>query len=532
MQKWIPRIIALLVGLAGVMSLISALLPGAYDRLLVLREFVPLAVRSTSRILTLLAGFGLIILAQNLLARKHRAWVFSLVLLSLSFFTHLIKGLDFEEASITLITCLLLVRYQFIFSVQSTRLRPVQVIKRIIIILATLTLYAVLGYALLQTQFSTQLRPSAVESDYLNAATGIGRDTLRANSRWSRWFEDSLGIMTTTAGVAILFALFGPLIDQYTPTDEERNMVARLALASPNSISYYATTADKQYFWNNNHDHVIAYRIGGGMAIVLGEPLGIGGGEEVLGEFTEAMEKRGLSVAIYSVRESFALRSKTLGFHPLKIGEEAVIPLDAFELAGADMAEIRHAKSRMVREKMNYLWFNAATIPWSALRNLDILHNNWLRAKNIPPLTFSLENYPFAPVEEISILVIQDKAGELLGALSFFPYQEGKSITLDLMLRGPNAPNGLVEAGIAEAVTHFRNLGIEDLNLGLAPLANTSMQTIFNYFSHFYGFKSLHKFKAKFLPRWESKYLLIKDRISLPKVAFALGAVHLKKATI
>jgi phosphatidylglycerol lysyltransferase len=531
MRKWIPRFIAILVGLAGVMSLISAMLPGAYDRLVLLREFVPLEVRSVSRILTLLSGFILIILAQNLWARKRRAWWLAIAILGLSFVTHLTKAFDFEEALATLIPLFLLLRYHALFSVASARLNPFQIGKRIAVVLAILTLYAGLGYTLLQTQFMDPVRPGSAGVDYLYSATGLGRDAIRARTRASHWFENSLGIITTAAGLVILVSLFAPLLERSVPTDEERETVRSLALQSDNSVAYYATMPDKQYYWNLGGTHVLAYQTSMGVAVVLGEPLGLGGIESALSEATEHFEKRGLGIALYNVTASFALRAEALGYHLLKVGEEAVIPLDAFDLAGSRMAEIRHAVARMDREGLHYEWYTAADLPWSTLESIDDLHTTWISQKNMPPMTFSMEYYPFPIVSEVSILAIKNSAGKIWGALSFLPYGEGKGVTLDFMLRSAAAHNGMMEAAIFEAINHFRSLGVQDLNLGLAPLANTSKAflTLFNNFNHFYQFKSLYKFKDKFAPVWVPKYIVTGKKLTFPKAALAIISVHLKK---
>lgn len=530
MRKWIPRIIAILVGLAGVMSLVSAMLPGAYDRLLVLREFVPLVVRSASRILTLLSGFALIILAQNLWSRKRRAWWLAILILSLSFVTHLVKAFDFEEALATLIPLYLLLRYHALFSVGSTRLNPVQIGKRIVLVLTVLTLYASLGYTLLQTQFMDPVRPQAVGVDYLYSATGLGRDAIRARTRWSHWFENSLGIITSAAGLVILVSLFAPLLERETPTDDERELVHDLSRSHDNSVAYYAGMPDKQYYWDQDHTHVIAYQVAQHVAVGLGEPQGVGGGEAILNQATEEFERRGLGIALYNTTASFALRAKTLGYKHLKIGEEGVIPLDSFDLAGSAMSEVRHAVTRMERERVKFEWYRASDLPWSELEAIDALHARWLAQKNLPAMTFSMEYYPLPTVDEVQVLVVKNASGGLWGVLSFLPYGEGSGMTLDFMLRAPGSHNGMMEAAIVEAIKHFRALGIHNLSLGLAPLAgNKSFLALFNHFNHFYQFKSLYKFKNKFSPRWEPKYLVVGKKLTLGSAALAVISVHFKK---
>ena len=65
--------------------------------------------------------------------------------------------------------------------------------------------------------------------------------------------------------------------------------------------------------------------------------------------------------------------------------------------------------------------------------------------------------------------------------------------------------------------------GIENKNTGLNNLWNKASIFIYKYGSHFYNFEGLRKFKNKFGPEWEPKYIafygnpfkILKDTISL-----------------
>lgn len=528
MQKWITRIIAFFVGASGIVGLISALVPSAYDRLILLREVVPMLVRLGSRTLSLLAGFGLVIIAQNILARKRRAWYLSILLLSLTLITHLTKGLDFEEAIFSAIPLFLLIRYRSIFTVASTRLNLTQIIHRVAIVVLTLLAYILLGYTLLQTQFSVRPGVKNVESDYIYSTVGVGQDSLIAETRLSKWFEKSLWIISTTGVITILLYLFGPLIDGELVTDKEVSEVRSLAEVSPNSVGYFATMPGNKYFWNHNRTQVMAYRISGNVAVAIGEPYGPGPSEETVTEFASFMEQRGILTAIYNAREVVMKRLKDT-YKSIKIGEEAVISTEGFTLTGSKIADVRHAVSRMMRDGVSYEWCDASTISWTYVKELDMLHANWLKKKNLPPLTFSMEYYPFDPNPSVKILIIKNLSKKIIAGMSFLPYDEGRGMALDLMLKSDLSPNGTMEAGIAEALKYFKDRGIDHVSLSLAPLANTDMQIIYKHFNRLYQFKSLHKFKEKFLPQWHPKYILIDKKLSTPKALYASAVVHLKK---
>src|SRR6185369_14471248 len=88
-----PPAIAAIVFLAGIMNIFSALIASPWVRLI--RRIIPIVVFDASRTLAVVSGILLLVLAQGLWQRKHRAWVFSVILLVVSLFSHLIKGGDF-----------------------------------------------------------------------------------------------------------------------------------------------------------------------------------------------------------------------------------------------------------------------------------------------------------------------------------------------------------------------------------------------------------------------------------------------------
>src|SRR5215467_1478112 len=108
-DDWIVRLSALLTALMGLVNLVSATFPVLMNRLIVLERFSPLEVRRGSHLTAALAGFALLILANTLLRRKRVAWIMTLVILLISAVSHLLKGLDYEEASLALLLCFMLV---------------------------------------------------------------------------------------------------------------------------------------------------------------------------------------------------------------------------------------------------------------------------------------------------------------------------------------------------------------------------------------------------------------------------------------
>lgn len=107
---------------------------------------------------------------------------------------------------------------------------------------------------------------------------------------------------------------------------------------------------------------------------------------------------------------------------------------------------------------------------------------------------------------------------------------------LDLMRRKPVAPYGMIELLIERAIERFQAADAEVVSLGMIALADSnqemaiSQRQLASFISqHIHLLKSHHtllQFKQKFQPAWESRYVVISDSLTFPKVALALLRVH------
>ncbi len=104
-----PQAIAIAVFLAGAVLLISGATPALGKRLELLRDFVPLPVLELSHLLGSAVGVGLLIIAQGLYKRLHTAWWLTIWLLCAGILLSLLKGFDFEEATVLAVVVVLLV---------------------------------------------------------------------------------------------------------------------------------------------------------------------------------------------------------------------------------------------------------------------------------------------------------------------------------------------------------------------------------------------------------------------------------------
>lgn len=88
---------------SGLINLYSLIGPSLPERVHWLRGVFPLDFLHVSRFLTLLAGFALVASSTNIYMRKKRAFQLVFLVSCASVVFYLTKGLDYEEATFSLI---------------------------------------------------------------------------------------------------------------------------------------------------------------------------------------------------------------------------------------------------------------------------------------------------------------------------------------------------------------------------------------------------------------------------------------------
>ena len=109
------RFLAWAAALVGAIGLASALTPEMAGRVDLVQGVLPPGWPEAARVLTVAFGIGLIWLSRSIARSRRRAWQLAVVVASAV--AHLAKGLDFEEATISLLLLVALLRWRSRFDV-------------------------------------------------------------------------------------------------------------------------------------------------------------------------------------------------------------------------------------------------------------------------------------------------------------------------------------------------------------------------------------------------------------------------------
>ena len=536
--KYTHRLVAAVVFLSGLLDIFSVFLSHSMEKLLLLENIFPIEVIGFSRTLTLLIGVFLIFLAQGLWKGKKRSWWLSVLLILASIVLHLIKGFDYDESIILLIPLAILLFSEQMFVVESSKIEFKGAFRIVVLIFILILAYSFFGFYVFQNDFNNPVTPNNIIVDYSYSIFGIGHEVLIPLTWTAKWFAESISVFGFGMFIFALGILFSPLATSDLPTEEEREKVRQLVLKKgKSSTSYLCLMGDKRYFFSKDGECVITYKISNGVAVVLGDPIGDEDkAPQCIADFMEKMKRMDLTVAFINVSGDSRLYQK---MKLAKYGEEAVVKTSTFSLDGPEMANVRHSVTHIERQGAVYYWHTMDDLPYSGLVDFDNLHNEWTSKKKGPRLTFSLNYYPLPADPEAYILCAYSQKQKIWAAYTFFPYNSGKGMALDTMAKSKDAPNGIAEAVIAEAINHFKEIGVEEVSLGTAPLASiedekgnileNGREFVFNKLNSLYNYKSLFSFKNQFKPDWQHRYLAYERNSDLSKIVLALIGVHLKK---
>ncbi len=179
--------------------------------------------------------------------------------------------------------------------------------------------------------------------------------------------------------------------------------------------------------------------------------------------------------------------------------------------------------------------------PAAAARHLRELVGD----KGLPEMGFTLGTLHEAADPEVRLALAISPEGDVDGFLSWLPVHGDGAVrgwTLDLMRRRDGGFGPVMEFLIGASARQFSAEGADVMSLSGAPLAHeypadagiiADLQSrMADLLEPVYGFASLHRFKQKFHPRYETMYLLYRDEADLTRIGAALTRAFLPHATI
>ncbi len=528
------RVASLLTALVGIINLVSAVTPGAPERVDWLRDIFPFEARASGHLFSAIAGFLLLTLAANLLRRKRVAWLMAMVLLLVSIISHLIKGFDYEESLLSGALLIQLWLMRAVFTAQSDRPSVIQGIRVLIGALLFTLAYGTLGFFLLDRQYSTPFSLPGALLQTLAMFFTANSGGLHPTGRFGRFFADSIYIVGASTLLSALWLLLRPVIfRQGADADQRERARAIVEQFGHSSLACFALLDDKSYYFSPSGQTVIAYVPKGRGAIALGDPIGPAADRtEAIVGFQAFCNRNDWQPAFYQTLEDDLEIYRSLGFKTLKIGEEAIVNLTTFTLEGKPGRNLRTAMNKLTKQGYQ-VKFYSPPISAALLQELRAISNQWLAHIGGAEKKFSLGWFNDDYLRACEIAVVHNQAGNPVAFANVVPEYQVPEATIDLMRHQEDIEKGTMDFLFVSMFQHFKELKYEGFNLGLAALSGVGeayestrlekgMRYLYEHLNQFYNFQGLRAYKDKFHPDWKPRYFVYPQLAALPNVTIAL----------
>ncbi len=523
---------------SGLLNVYSVIGRGLPERMELLRKIFPLEFVHLSRSATLLTGFTLVVASLNIYRRKRLAFALVATTASFSVVFHLAKGLDYEEALLSLVLLAGLFISRHSFTVRSRRPHWRGALQRVAMAFALAMAYGMAGFWFLDPrEFGFNFDWLQSIRHTLEFLTLRGDPALQPHTRYAEWFLDSLYLMTSAAFIYSLYAVFRPVLYQFRTHPHEMERAHQILSRHGRSAQdFFKARPDKSYFFSSGEECFLAYRVGRSLAVVLGDPVGPEAAlEGIVQDFTRFCEDNGWGVAFYQVMPDYLDVYQSLGFKKLKVGDDAIVDLSQFTLDGKAAKTFRSKVNQLEKAGIHTQYYEPP-IPAPVMTQIQEVSDEWLQIPGRRERQFALGMFDQEYLNSTPIFTAEDSSGHILAFVNIVPsYRRGEA-AIDLMRRRIEAPNGIMDYLFVKLFLRNQEQGFEQFNLGMAPMAGFQEQeeatpeeraihAFFQHLNFLFSFKGLLAYKAKFATVWEPRYLIYKNVLDLPRVAMALSAV-------
>lgn len=515
-----PSVCALLVAAAGAMLLTSAATPSLPTRFVELQALAPVLVIEISHFLSSILGLSLLLVAFGLRSRLDAAWAAAMVMLPLASVLAVLKGLVWEEsAALAALTVIMLpARPAFWRQAALSRmeLTPGWLVS-MAAVLAGATLYGWWSFSHVDLHAVPWWR-SLADSD-------INR-SIRASS--------GAAILLFVVGVWRLIATPStPKVAGEDDPDLERVRAILATAEDAEPASRLALLGDKRFIFSPSGESFLMFGVRGRSWIALGPPVGKRSERtEMFWRFREQAYAHAARVAFYGLGADDLPEAVELGLAIQKIGEQAITPLEDFSLEGKRRGNLRRAWRKAGEEGATFEVL-APGEAWTVMAELKRVSDAWLAHHSGGEKAFSLGGFSPRYVAEGPVAVVRAE-GQIQAFATLWPTPQKAAFSIDLMRYAPEAPNNIMDYLFVELLHWGKAEGYSALDFGAAPLAGLEGRPLapmmsrlgallFERGEDLYNFQGLRKYKDKYDPLWQPRYIATPNRWAIPFLLADVG---------
>jgi phosphatidylglycerol lysyltransferase len=515
-----PWVLAIATSGAGVLLLFSGATPSDPIRFLWLARYTPILLIEVSHFVSSIIGLVLVLVGFGLSRKLDAAWAASVILLPVAAVLALTKGFDWEESAILMGVLCVLLPFHDAFP-RAARLTQMEITPGWM--LSALAAVAGAGIA---GWWSFQ---NADYGDKSVWQTLADQDAARA-------IRSSAAAAVALLGVGIWRLLATPATPKVVGEDDPdfsrvRSILASADMAEPGSN--LALLGDKRFLFSASGRSFLMFGVRGRSWIAMGSPVGRREERlELLWRFRELADAHAARPGIYGIGPEDLPDVVELGFSIQKTGECAIVPIDGFTLEGRRRGNLRRSWRKAGECGACFEVIDSHPGP-EVIETLKAVSDEWLADHAGGEKSFSLGGFEPAYVAEFPNAVVRVD-GKIVAFATLWTTAARTSFSIDLMRYSAAAPKDVMDFLFVELLLWGRRQGYAAFEFGMAPLSGLEDRPLapimsrvgrllFDRGEEIYNFRGVHRYKDKYDPVWQPRYIAAARKWAIPMLLADVG---------
>ena len=301
------------------------------------------------------------------------------------------------------------------------------------------------------------------------------------------------------------------------------------------SLGYFATRRDKSVVFAQSGRAAITYRVEVGVCLASGDPIGDSRAwSQAADAWLGLCQTYGWAPGVMGASTQGARAYREAGLNALELGDEAILRTADFKLSGPDMRGVRQAVTRARRAGLTMRIRRHRDIDPGEMADTITRADAWRDTQTERGFSMALGRLGDPADGDCLLVEALDRDGAVVAMLSLVPWGT-TGVSLDLMRRSPNSPNGTIELMVSDLALNAETLGITRISLNFAMFRSAFEQGaqlgagpvarlwrgFLLFFSRWWQLETLYRSNMKYQPDWVPRYACYEDARLIPRVGVA-----------
>jgi lysyl-tRNA synthetase, class II len=301
------------------------------------------------------------------------------------------------------------------------------------------------------------------------------------------------------------------------------------------SLGYFATRRDKSVVFAHSGRAAITYRVEVGVCLASGDPVGDPRAwPQAVDAWLGLCQTYGWAPGVMGASSEGARVYREAGLNALELGDEAILRTADFKLSGPDMRGVRQAVTRARRAGLTVRIRRHRDISADEMAETIERADAWRDTDSERGFSMALGRLGDPADSDCLLVEAVDRDDHVVAMLSLVPWGT-TGVSLDLMRRSPQSPNGTIELMVSDLALNAESIGISRISLNFAMFRSAFEQGaqlgagpvarlwrgLLVFFSRWWQLETLYRSNMKYQPEWVPRYACYVDARLIPRVGVA-----------